>query len=211
MLPVSHALPLTKFFSVETASTLLYAQQTTTAHLWSHPCFSDRLLILNEDSWCFQRIRKKDFAEVLEHFLTAGHLVFLRPFRAFSHSVPTFCFWISLDTVAFHIWNWRYKNIQSRNCTTLRCVTLPTVNQAFSPSNFLGSQTWRMYRAVNNPTNANSVHASVIRIPEIQKRKQCKFSLCGECRVMIGNDSMLCYSDFYSRLSLNGHLFKKDT
>ena len=62
-----------------------------------------------------------------------------------------------------------------------------------------------MYRAVNNPTNANSVHASVIRIPEMQKRKQCKFSLCGEW-VMIGNDSMLCYSDFYSRLSLNGHL-----
>ena len=37
---VSHALLVTKFFlSVETASTLLYAQETTTAQLRSHSCF----------------------------------------------------------------------------------------------------------------------------------------------------------------------------
>lgn len=40
-----------------------------------------------------------------------------------------------------------------------------TVNQAFSPSSCLGSQTSRMYRAVNKPTNANKTHASVIMIP----------------------------------------------
>lgn len=58
--------------------------------------------------------------------------------------------------------------------------TLPTVNQAFSPSNFLGSQTWRIYRAVNNPTNANSGHASVIRIPGKRKRgTMLSFIHCG--------------------------------
>jgi len=40
-----------------------------------------------------------------------------------------------------------------------------TVNQAFFPNNSVGSQTWRMYRAVNKPTNANKIHASVIIIP----------------------------------------------
>ena len=39
----------TGFLSVETASTLLYAQETTTAHLRSHSCFPDCLVILNED------------------------------------------------------------------------------------------------------------------------------------------------------------------
>ena len=45
----------TGFLSVETASTLLYAQETTTAHLRSHSCFADCLVILNED-----RILSKD-------------------------------------------------------------------------------------------------------------------------------------------------------
>ena len=34
---------------VETVSTLLYAQETTTAQLRSQFCFPDRLVILNED------------------------------------------------------------------------------------------------------------------------------------------------------------------
>ena len=37
------------FPSVERASTLLYAQETTTAHLGSPSCFPDRLIILNEE------------------------------------------------------------------------------------------------------------------------------------------------------------------
>ena len=37
------------FRRVETASTLVYAQETTNAQLRSHSCFPDRLLILNED------------------------------------------------------------------------------------------------------------------------------------------------------------------
>ena len=37
------------YLSVETASTPLYAQETTTAQLRSHFCFLDRLVILNED------------------------------------------------------------------------------------------------------------------------------------------------------------------
>ena len=35
--------------AVETASTLLYAQETTTAQLRSQFCFPDRLVIINED------------------------------------------------------------------------------------------------------------------------------------------------------------------
>ena len=47
----------------------------------SHSCFPDRLLILNEDylELDFQTIRKKDFCRNSRNFLTAGHLVFLRP------------------------------------------------------------------------------------------------------------------------------------
>ena len=37
------------FLSVERASTLLYAQETTTTHLGSPSCFPDRLIILNEE------------------------------------------------------------------------------------------------------------------------------------------------------------------
>ena len=37
------------FTSVETALTLLYGQETTSAQLRSHSCFPDRLVILNED------------------------------------------------------------------------------------------------------------------------------------------------------------------
>ena len=37
------------FLSVETASTLLNAQETTTALLRSHSCFFYRLVILNKD------------------------------------------------------------------------------------------------------------------------------------------------------------------
>ena len=49
--PVSHALSHETFLSVETALilSLLYAQETTTAHLRSRSCFLDRLVILNED------------------------------------------------------------------------------------------------------------------------------------------------------------------
>ena len=42
---------------------------------------------------------------------------------------------------------------------------IPTANQAFVPNNWLGSQTTRMYRAVNKPTDANKIQASVIRVP----------------------------------------------
>ena len=59
------------FRSVERVSIPLYAQETTTAHLRRHPCFPDRSVILNEDSLYFQTIRKRDFAEILENFLTA--------------------------------------------------------------------------------------------------------------------------------------------
>ena len=58
--PVSHALLLTFFFL--TASTLLYAQETTTAQLRSYSCFPDRLVILNEDR-IFQTIRRRDSEE----------------------------------------------------------------------------------------------------------------------------------------------------
>ena len=37
------------FLSVERASTLLYAQETTTAYLGSPFCFPDLLIILNEE------------------------------------------------------------------------------------------------------------------------------------------------------------------
>ena len=47
--PVSHALLLTEFLCVETALTLLYGQETTSAQLRSHSRFPDRLVILNED------------------------------------------------------------------------------------------------------------------------------------------------------------------
>ena len=33
----------------------------------------------------FQTIRKRDFAEILQNFLTAGHLLFSRPFPAAGH------------------------------------------------------------------------------------------------------------------------------
>ena len=41
----------------------------------------------------------------------------------------------------------------------------PTVNHASFPQILVGCQTWRMYLAVNKPTNAKSVQASVISIP----------------------------------------------
>ena len=69
---MSHALLL----SVETASTLFYAQETeetTTAHLRGHFNFPDRLVILNEDR-IFHMISKRNFAEILENFLTSGHI-----------------------------------------------------------------------------------------------------------------------------------------
>ena len=56
-------------------SILLYAQETTTARLRSHTCFPDRWVILNEDSLYFQTSRKRNFAEILEKFVTAGHFV----------------------------------------------------------------------------------------------------------------------------------------
>ena len=56
----------------------IYARETITPHLQSHSCFPDRLVILNELSWnTFRRqdsTRKRNFAEILENFLTGGHL-----------------------------------------------------------------------------------------------------------------------------------------
>ena len=39
----------------------------------------------------FQTIRKRDFEENPKHFLTAGHLVFLRPFTAAGHIATATC------------------------------------------------------------------------------------------------------------------------
>ena len=61
----------------ETAWTLLYAQETTTAQLWSQFCFPDCLVGLNKDSILLM-VRKKDFAEIQNNFLTAGHSVFFK-------------------------------------------------------------------------------------------------------------------------------------
>ena len=52
----------THVFFFLTASTLLYAQETTTAQLQSYSCFPDRLVILNEDR-IFQTIRRRDSEE----------------------------------------------------------------------------------------------------------------------------------------------------
>ena len=60
-----------------------------------HSCFPDRLVILMKIEY-FQTIRKRDFAEIPENFLTAGHLVFLRPFPAAEHIATAFlitCVW----------------------------------------------------------------------------------------------------------------------
>ena len=35
----------------------------------------------------FQTMRKRDFAQILENFLTAGHLVFSRPFTAAKQTI----------------------------------------------------------------------------------------------------------------------------
>ena len=48
-------------------------------------CFPDCLVILNKDSILLM-VRKRDFAEIQKHFLTAGHSVFLRPFPAAGHA-----------------------------------------------------------------------------------------------------------------------------
>ena len=39
----------------------------------------------------FQTIRKRDFEENPKNFLTAGHLVFLRPFTAAGHIATATC------------------------------------------------------------------------------------------------------------------------
>ena len=45
------------------------------AQLRSQFCFPDRLVILNKDGQeYFETIRKRHLAEVLENFLSAGHL-----------------------------------------------------------------------------------------------------------------------------------------
>ena len=49
----------TCFLSVETASTLLYAQETTTGHLQNHSCLPDRLVIRIKIEY-FQTIRKTE-------------------------------------------------------------------------------------------------------------------------------------------------------
>ena len=56
------------FRGVETASTLLYAQETTNAQLRSHSCFPDRLLILNED-----RILSDDYKKGFRKTLLIFH------------------------------------------------------------------------------------------------------------------------------------------
>ena len=63
----------------------LYAQETTTAQLRSRFCFPDRLVILNEDR-ILSTVRKNDFADIPETFLTAVHLVALPGCRAYGHS-----------------------------------------------------------------------------------------------------------------------------
>ena len=55
------------FSNVETASTLLYAHETTTAHLRSHSCFPDKVILA--------------YVEILENVLTAGIYFFEDPPR----------------------------------------------------------------------------------------------------------------------------------
>ena len=83
-MPISHALLIMTFEVLKGHSlNLLYAQETTTAQLRSHSCFPDHLVQMEIEY--FQTIRKRDFAEILQNFLTAGHLLFSRPFPAAGH------------------------------------------------------------------------------------------------------------------------------
>ena len=49
---------------------------------------------------CFQTIRTRDFVEILENVLTAGHLLFLRPFLDFL-KVLAFFFSVNLNEARF--------------------------------------------------------------------------------------------------------------
>ena len=70
--------------AVETASTLLYAQETTTAQLRSQFCFPDRLVILNEDRM-FSNDYVKIFCRNTRKFSDCRAFSFLRPLPAAGH------------------------------------------------------------------------------------------------------------------------------
>ena len=90
--PVSHALLLTKLRNHEKCRNGVSSPypQTTTAQLRGHCCFLDRLVILNEDRILSNYWKKGSFEENPEQFLTAAHLVFLRPFPVFGHIATGF-------------------------------------------------------------------------------------------------------------------------
>ena len=48
-----------------------------------------------------QTIRKRDFAQILENFLTAGHLVFSRPFTAAKQTCERLKVWLLSCTVTY--------------------------------------------------------------------------------------------------------------
>ena len=48
-----------------------------------------------------QTIRKRDFAQILENFLTAGHLVFSRPFPAAKQTCEMLKVWLLSCTVTY--------------------------------------------------------------------------------------------------------------
>ena len=65
------------FLSVETASTLLYAQESTTAQLRSNSCFSDGLVILNEVRTLSDDL-KKEFRRKSKEFSDCRAISFLK-------------------------------------------------------------------------------------------------------------------------------------
>lgn len=71
-------------------------------------------------------------------------------------------------------------------CCFIFVEVILTANQALVPNNCVGSQTWRMYRAVNKPTNANRIQASVIRVPVLRRRKEKSFFNNKELNNFIG-------------------------
>ena len=86
--------------SVETASTLPRTLETATTLLQSHSCFPDRLVIINEDR-ILSNDEKKGFCTNLETFLTAGHLVFSRPFTTAKQTCERLKVWLLSCTVTY--------------------------------------------------------------------------------------------------------------
>ena len=90
-----------------------------------------------------QTIRKRDFAQILENFLTAGHLVFSRPFPAGKQTCEMLKVWLLSCTVTYQ----RSRPLQQKS---YQVSSLKEDNDNNKPTTNYNEQAFKMNNRATN-------------------------------------------------------------